>query len=429
MPSRPELRPKGNRPTSAIYLGNSPIIGGPSSSKLTPTSSSPYDANVQTPPSLPDLPEPPSPESSPGSRGSGLPSPPATNSTGSGSTGDPGSIALRQRPLSLASDSSGSSHRTVSERSATRSRSVSRSSCLRDESFPDHDGGDYEDDNDDLDGDQTAKLDRRHQTSEHNLALQRVKSLTQRNRMVSQSHFLSSTTTLTMSMLLLGLLYAPWSQHQAIDKLSRLGSPSPSVAPSATSSSRSRQSRTTLPPDYGASGSETERESTSASSSSRRPVTPPSGNHHVTVSGTPSPYRRLRQASTPESPHKVRLSAANSPSQNSPSARRRKRASMASIQSYSDEENEDENQLAPAFGRTDRTRDGTVRDIAKNALAAVASSRTPLSTRRRGALPQEFVDNADLAETRSVVSRRSDDVREHNRVRLSCAYSSTEMVS
>jgi hypothetical protein len=420
MPSRPELRPKGNRPTSAIYLGHSPTIGGPSSSKLTPTSSSLYDTNVQTPPSLPDLPEPPSPESSPGSRGSGLPSPPATNSTGSGSTGDPGSIALRQRPLSLASDSSGSSHRTVSERSATRSRSVSRSSYLRDEPFPDHDGGDYEDDNDDLDGDQTARLDRRHQTSEHNLALQRVKSLTQRNKMVSRSQVKLSfaTTTLNMSTLLLGLLYAPWSQHKAIDKLSRLGSPSPSVAPSATSSSRSRQTRATLPPDYGASGSETERESTSASSSSRRPVTPPSGNHHVTVSGTPSPYRRLRQASTPESPHKARLSAANSPSHNSPTARRRKRASMASIQSYSDEENEDENQLAPAFGRTDGTRDGTVRDIAKSALAAVASSRTPLSTRRRGALPQEFVDNADLAETRSVVSRRSDDVREFNRVRV-----------
>lgn len=195
MPPRPAIKSKESRPVSAIYLGNPANAAGSTNSHITQTphssSSASYLANGSSN-ALPDLPEPPSPSSSIDSRGSGLPSPPATNSTGSGSTGDPGSIALRQRPLSLASDSSastGSSHRTLSERTPMPSvpssvRSSSRQGYLHDdERLSNHDDDEPDDNN--LDGDDTARLDRRlHVTSENILALQRVKNLTQRNRMV-----------------------------------------------------------------------------------------------------------------------------------------------------------------------------------------------------------------------------------------------------
>jgi len=176
--------------------------------------------------------------------GSGLPSPPATNSTGSGSTGDPATIRGESktisRPLSLHSNSSnGASTSTESYRQQHQQhmrRSTSSSinigsmvsgngnGRLQDVEMDGGGGevgleGDYDDDyvkedeiqrerrefdepNDDDDdnadnesnvddGDDTARMDRRfldrlqeRSSTENVLALQRVKNLAQRNRMV-----------------------------------------------------------------------------------------------------------------------------------------------------------------------------------------------------------------------------------------------------
>ncbi|EGN98596.1 hypothetical protein SERLA73DRAFT_161294 [Serpula lacrymans var. lacrymans S7.3] len=123
---------------------------------------------------LPDLPEPPESPSALSATGSGLPSPPATNSTGSGSTGDNNSNkagSLRQRPVSLSNMNmpSGNYDKFIS---STNSR------IPLEEEDDDEDIGNGEDD--------TARLDLRRslKTSNENvMALQRVKSLTQRNRM------------------------------------------------------------------------------------------------------------------------------------------------------------------------------------------------------------------------------------------------------
>lgn len=140
------------RPSSQVYIG--------------PDST--YSSYLSSPPDLPDLPEPPSPGSSSSTSTSGLPSPPATNSTGSGSTGDPGSIAVRGRLNML----NGSNIKTFH---------AAFQSTVADH----HDEDDYDNDNDDDGEDNTARLNqRRHSTSENVLALQRVKSLTERNKMV-----------------------------------------------------------------------------------------------------------------------------------------------------------------------------------------------------------------------------------------------------
>ncbi|KDR83053.1 hypothetical protein GALMADRAFT_221034 [Galerina marginata CBS 339.88] len=446
---------------------------------------------------LPDLPEPPSPGSSVGSgpsgsgvgvkSGSGLPSPPATNSTGSGSTGDPATVALRggkgqekERPLSHHSNtSSGASTDTytyhavgmpvngnmkrssVGPGGGSRSRSSSRSSSRLGNVQMQDDGGqdarpdfddDYNDkenddnDNDgDLDGDDTARLDRRLLTSgndnmktksssENVLALQRVKSLAQRNRL-------------------------------ALDKLEKLRTPSPArpstpnFQGSSSASSRYAAS-TTNPPrpsrandhDYepAMSGSETERESThhstsnstysshsqSHSSHSSSYIRSASSSHHHSPSlstsylsttppppATPHHNRRLRQVSAPDSPSKARLiaaaaaaasSSASSSSSNltrSPSNRRRNRASLASQLQLTDFEEEDDlsinlnddvpQKTATATGTArGHTRDRTLNErdlIIQSALAAAASSRrSPLGNRRRSALPKEF--RSDLAD-------------------------------
>ncbi|KAF9481132.1 hypothetical protein BDN70DRAFT_566397 [Pholiota conissans] len=274
------------------------------------------------------------------------------------------------------------------------------------------------------------------------MALQRVRSLAQRNRL-------------------------------ALDKLSRLGSPSParpntpnsrSPALSASSSSRllqpPRQSRSSAdtPPlsaqDLGRSGSETERESTtqtyshsshsssshsraysmssprhqsSTLSSSNRSVTPP-------PAGTQnSPYSRNRHLSAPGSPNKVRnamssaassASNSNSNSSSSPSNRRRHRQSMASMSQlqltdFEEEEDGQDDNLRTATGTRGHTRDKTLNErdlITQSALAAVASSRRSPVGRRRGALPKEF--RADLVEQSPSVRpgsagrRRTQDVYE-----------------
>ncbi|TFK27559.1 hypothetical protein FA15DRAFT_158380 [Coprinopsis marcescibilis] len=452
MPPRPAIKARESRPISAIYIGSSPNVVGSINAHVPqtpPPSSSASNNNNDNNDNgatagLPDLPEPPSPSSSIGSQGSGLPSPPATNSTGSGSTGDPGSIAIR-RPLSFASDSSAStssSRRTIDmKRNTSGSNTDTRQpqqSQQHEPQTPHRNDDEYDDNYDDNenDGDDTARLDRlgRHakSSSENSLALQRVKNLTQRNRL-------------------------------AIDKLTRMASPSPSNqgrstgsrspvpshTGSSTSSSRLRQVRTIsshpVTQERGASGSETERESTSqtyssshshsssTSSSARRPITPPSGNNNVALAGASSPYSRLRHISAPDSPQKARLinaASGSSNSSNSPSNRRRKRASMATMTAvhYEDEDDGDiggESRFSTATGiERDQAREqrDTVRDITQSALAAVASSRrSPLGTRKRAALPREFREVGADSETHSVSearTRRSEDNDVRSRLTL-----------
>ena len=202
MPPRPVLKVRQGRPVSAVYIGKGP-------NPQDPAQSASYNSFLDgAPPALPDLPEPPSPTSSAGSIKSGLPSPPATNSTGSGSTGDPATIAIRERPLSLHSNSSAStssgSHyavatpmkRSVNGNPSSRSSSRLGDVKMEDSGFDDDFDKEHDKGNENNgDGDDTARLDRRllsisndddkpKSSSENLLALQRVKSLAQRNRMV-----------------------------------------------------------------------------------------------------------------------------------------------------------------------------------------------------------------------------------------------------
>lgn len=185
MPVRPSFANRDStgstaRPISAIYLG--------------PTATTP-----STPSKLPDLPEPPpSPgaESNSSGHGSGLPSPPATNS--SESTGDDTTNfgSVRQRPASYSHSSSSANMNGSSYNTEHSSRSMQNL----------NEGDDDLDDENDIDNndeDNTARLERRRSlkspNNENLLALQRVKSLTQRNRMVSCyvsiiSHFFSSAS-------------------------------------------------------------------------------------------------------------------------------------------------------------------------------------------------------------------------------------------
>ncbi|KAF5311565.1 hypothetical protein D9611_009505 [Ephemerocybe angulata] len=404
MPPRPAAKAK-ERPTSAIYLGgagkksNSGANGAAYNSYSS--SSSPHLTNGLYP-NLPDLPEPPSPASSRGSSDSGLPSPPATNSTGSGSTGDPGSVARRQRPLSFASDSStstgSSTNKAMSDASRRRSSSRASSRLAHTNDYDD----DYEEDNDndnDADGDNTARLDRRHHvksSSENVMAMQRVMSLTQRNRM-------------TWLAIALATLEVPGPISRIHDVF----------IPVTTKTEREEGSSVQNYSSHSQSSS-------SYASSSIRPVTPPAnvGPHSKT-----SPYSRHRHISAPSSPNHARLLNAVSGSSNSsdsPTSRRRKRASMATMssitQQYDDEDEQinDNHYTTPNSPGRDRERNSrdTVRDITQSALAAVASSRrSPVGARRRAALPREFREdaagssNADSASVASEArSRRSEDV-------------------
>ena len=340
MPPRPALKVKQIRPISAIYLGKE---ANSHTSQSTSTSSSHTEAAS---PRLPDLPEPPSPGSSIGSVRSGLPSPPATNSTGSGSTGDPATITFRERPLSHHSNSSNSTS------SGTASTPMKRSLNGSEAEYDDYE---KENDNDNDSNDDTARL------NENVMALQRVKSLAERNRMVSQFKFIYYFYTHTTMMSYLFEL-----PSKALSKLSRMSS----VSPHRPSPSRS--------------GSETEREINSPSSSS----------HH------PSPS--LSSVSLHDPSHQRRtpaLTSASVSSSNSTHSRHRSKASMASLSSLqlSDFEEEGDNdglKTATGTART-RTRDRTLNErdlITQSALAAVASSRRS-PVRRRAALPKEFRSN------------------------------------
>ncbi|KAF8120624.1 hypothetical protein EV363DRAFT_1368657 [Boletus edulis] len=236
---------------------------------------------------------------------------------------------------------------------------------------------DDEDDENDHAGEEdiTARLDRRigaKGTSENIAALQRVKSLAQRNRM-------------------------------ALDKLSsRLNTPSPthtsrSPNPSSTSSSSrlshsQSQSAPQVQRNDTLSGSETERESLRAptpsrsdshsnsnsyrSSSPERSSTPPSVSNF---------HQRQRLISAPSSPGKTRQASPG------PSRTPRKRVSMASA--------------IPAQGVESGRYSRSDHDVTEAALAAVASSRRspPGNKKSRQPLPREFRDR----ERRSLDGRRS----------------------
>lgn len=167
---RPTFSSNKYRPLSAIFLGS-----------------------ISTPSHIPALPEPPpSPGAESNGSSSGLPSPPATNSTGSGSTGDDTTNfgSVRQRPVSYSQtppsppETGGKTTSTMSNRTYN-TETIYRSTT----NINEDNEGDDDNDNDNDDGeDNTARLDRRRASkspSENSLALQRVKSLTQRNRMVS----------------------------------------------------------------------------------------------------------------------------------------------------------------------------------------------------------------------------------------------------
>ncbi|KAI0322379.1 hypothetical protein OF83DRAFT_799367 [Amylostereum chailletii] len=326
MTPRPNFISK-RRPLSAIFIGSNPSS-----------------------PNLPDLPEPPSPGAS--SNASGLPSPPATNSTGSDSTGGKSTNggSLRRRSVSD----------TVANMENGR----------HGESFSAQSGRDFSPDEDDgNDEDHTAKLTggrrRSAQTSTENaMALQRVLSLTQRNRMALDK--LSSMSRLN-------------TPSPTFSRASSSRSPNPpSGAPSSSSSSSSsrvtshshahsfptgRHGENTL------SGSETEREShqSYSHSSDDQSATPPSTISHTSAS------MRLRRISLPESPHRPKSRASSPQTQRTP----RKRVSLVS-----------------APDRSSYLADDDEPDVTVSAMAALASMRrSPTGSngkKSRQPLPREF---------------------------------------
>ncbi|KAI0087755.1 hypothetical protein BDY19DRAFT_994650 [Irpex rosettiformis] len=189
MTPRPSIAGQSKqRPLSAIYIGPS--------------------TSTSTPPDLPRLPEPPSPGGSSNGSETGLPSPPATNSTGS--VGDDTGTAhtsgsLRKRTSAAFTHRASYSVPSVSslvamydgQNSFSRRNSKTFKNSNNDHStsalsLSDDDNQTHED-GDELDEDTTARFDslsrrQSHRTpakgDEHNSALQRVKSLTERNRMV-----------------------------------------------------------------------------------------------------------------------------------------------------------------------------------------------------------------------------------------------------
>lgn len=173
MPLRPTISIQHDRPSSAIYIGNTALNSSTSTSATTSTHRRVPSISA-IPPGLPDLPEPPSPVLS---NSSGLPSPPATNSTGSGSAGDP-----------ISATNTGPRRYTTS---SSRKNPTGRISHHSISSVGDKD---VEGDGDPLDEDHTARIRSaalgRHvktaaaASSENVAALQRVKSLAERNKLV-----------------------------------------------------------------------------------------------------------------------------------------------------------------------------------------------------------------------------------------------------
>ncbi|KAI0766457.1 hypothetical protein BD413DRAFT_672974 [Trametes elegans] len=342
MTPRPALASK-SRPLSAIFIGSA----------------------GSTPPTLPDLPEPPSPSTS--SNASGLPSPPATNSTGSGSVGggstNAGSIRHRTPSSKTSSDMFGG----VGDRYFGHKK---RSSVLDDEDDAD------ENENDE---DQTARLsdDRRRSfpkaASDNQTALQRVKNLTQRNRMVLDKLSSISRGSPVPS----NHSRSPMSPPTAGSSSSSAASSSrysslqtrPQSVSSGSSNSRIRESRL--------SGSETERDephhsNQSMSSDGRSGTPPPLPDIHAPESV------RQRRISAPASPGKVRRTTRDRDRGPSPgpsrASRNRVSTTLSVDEGYGQYRSDDE-------------------DVTAAALAAVASSRRdPGSSGKKGRqpLPREF---------------------------------------
>ncbi|KIJ60207.1 hypothetical protein HYDPIDRAFT_117468 [Hydnomerulius pinastri MD-312] len=348
MTPRPLISSSSRRPLSAIFIGSLPP-------------KEPKELNI------PDLPEPPE---SPGavSTASGLPSPPATNSTGSGSTGDNNSAnagSTRQRPASYSSSSSS----IMSTENYDKPTLIPKT--LRSISDDEDDENDYANEEDD-----TARLDSRLVTkspSENIVALQRVKSLAQRNRMALDK--LSSFSRLN----------TPSPTNSSRASRSPLPPPSSSSSSAASSSRLSSHSHSHSAPqprhNDTLSGSETERESLRAPTPSRSDSNSNSfRSSSPELSTTPPPIpdsrARQRRTSAPASPDKTRQASPG------PSRTPRKRVSLASTMS------------APG---AESGRYGTIdHDVTDAALAAVASSRrSPTGTgsvnrRSRQPLPREF---------------------------------------
>ncbi|KAH8992555.1 hypothetical protein EDB86DRAFT_3079158 [Lactarius hatsudake] len=313
------------RPLSAIFLGTGP---------------------VPSPSDLPDLPEPPSPGAS--STHSGLPSPPATNSTGSSSAGD--SLEVLDRPF----------HPPTSSTLAMRNEKPLNSRPSRASSPAG--GTESKKGEDDEEEDNTARLNlsRRRgtsQSSDHVMTLQRVMSLTQRNRMALNK--LSSMRLNTPS--------PPQSSHS-----SRSPNP-PSALASSASASTSTRSRSVEPAAL--SGSETEREPGAhhSNSSDDQSVTPPSSVAHAysVLDG------RLRRTSLPASPSKGKVALSTRSFSPGPSQRTPKK--RVSIMSMPDPE----------------VHEHDPHDVTSAALAAVASlRRSPGSSgkKNRQPLPREFLE-------------------------------------
>ena len=343
MPPRPVLRlslkVEQNRPISAIYIGKDT-----NSRALQPTPSSLSPTQEATSPPLPDLPKLPSPRSRIRSVQSGLPSPPATNSTGSGSTtGDPPIINFQERSIL--------SHHSNSMNSGTASTPMKHSLNGSEAEYDDYDkenGNDYDNDSDDDTATLNAKV----------IALQRAKSLAERNRMAS--YYFYAHTIMLSYLLDLSL--------KGLRKVSRMSAASPHPPSPPRSDSET--------------GSETEYESS-----------PSSPSHH-----RPSPS--LSPVSLHDPSHQPLASTSLSSSNSSHSRRGKKDSmvSMPSLQLTDFEEEEVNGGLKKAIGTAmTRTHDRTLTEqdlITQSALAAVASSRrSPLSSRPRATLPKEFRSN------------------------------------
>lgn len=190
MTPRPSVALKQQRPLSAIFIGS---LGSISSS---------------TPPDLPRLPEPPvSPGGSSNASGSGLPSPPATNSTGSGSVGDDSTAAAgsqrkrssTQRPYVVAADMYDDAKNDLARSNRTSSRnkhsSHSKNHSIVSTSLTDEEDDPHDNDNDEdatarfssISRGKSGRVTSPPRAEEHSSALQRVRSLTERNRMVRLS--------------------------------------------------------------------------------------------------------------------------------------------------------------------------------------------------------------------------------------------------
>lgn len=143
---------------------------------------------------LPELPEPPSPGGSSSSARSssthsGLPSPPATNSTGSGSTGDHstngGSLRLRDRTVSLPPQALFTDTHSNPDKSMNNTFNDNSTS----QSSPRTHEGDQDDEDESAHRASNRDPATQKSPSENVLALERVRSLAQKNRVVRRPYF------------------------------------------------------------------------------------------------------------------------------------------------------------------------------------------------------------------------------------------------